>query len=64
MLVTSETKIDDSFPVIHFLLGGYTKFYRLDRNSNGCDICFTLVKIYRQKSYISLKQDLKVSLLN
>ena len=34
----SETKIDDSFPVSHFLRGGYATFYRLDRNSSGSGI--------------------------
>ena len=34
----SETKIDDSFPVSHFLRGGYTTFYSLDQNSSGGEI--------------------------
>ena len=32
--MTSNTKIDDYFPVSQFLLGGYTAPYRLDRNCN------------------------------
>ena len=31
----SETKIDGSFFFRQFLLSGYTRLYRLDRNSNG-----------------------------
>ena len=31
----SETKIDDSFPLGDFLIGGFSKHYRLDRDSLG-----------------------------
>ena len=31
----SETKFDDSFPLGNFLLGGFSKTYRLDRDSLG-----------------------------
>ena len=31
----SETKIDDSFPLGNFLIGGFSKPYRLDRDSLG-----------------------------
>ena len=31
----SETKIDDSFPLGIFLIGGFSKPYRLDRDSLG-----------------------------
>ena len=33
--MVSETKIDDSFPLGHFLIGGFSKPYRLDRDSLG-----------------------------
>ena len=33
--MVSETKIDDSFPLGHFLIGGFSKLYRLDRDSLG-----------------------------
>ena len=31
----SETKIDDSFPLGNFLIGGFSKPYSLDRDSLG-----------------------------
>ena len=31
----SETKIDESFPNENFLIEGYSRPYRLDRDSNG-----------------------------
>ena len=33
--MVSETKIDDSFPENQFIIGGYSKPYRRDRNSHG-----------------------------
>ena len=35
VLMISETKIDDSFPLGNFLLGGFIKAYRLDHGSLG-----------------------------
>ena len=35
VLMISETKIDDSFPVGQFLIEGFCTPYRLDRNSKG-----------------------------
>ena len=35
VLMISETKIDDSFPVSQFLIEGFCTPYRLDRNSKG-----------------------------
>ena len=35
LLIISETKIDDSFPVGQFLIEGLCTTYRLDRNSKG-----------------------------
>ena len=35
MLIISEAKLDSSFPVGQFLIYGFSKAYRLDRNSNG-----------------------------
>ena len=35
VLLVSETKIDDSFPIGNFLINGFSTPYRLDRNSNG-----------------------------
>ena len=35
ILVISETKLDDSFPLSQFCIDGYKKSFRLDRNSHG-----------------------------
>ena len=35
ILVITETKLDDSFPTSQFLIEGYQKPFRLDRNRNG-----------------------------
>ena len=35
VLMNSETKIDDSFPHGNFLIGGFSKPYKLDRDSLG-----------------------------
>ena len=35
ILIVVETKIDDSFPELQFVIEGFTKPYRLDRNING-----------------------------
>ena len=35
ILMISETKLDDTFPEGQFKIHGYSKPYRLDRNSNG-----------------------------
>ena len=40
ILIISETKIDDSFPIGQFLIEGFCAPYRLDRNSKGRGILF------------------------
>ena len=35
VLMVSETKVDDSFPVGNFVIDGFSTPYRLDRDSNG-----------------------------
>ena len=35
VLMISETKIDDSFPIANFLIDGFSQPYRIDRNSSG-----------------------------
>ena len=35
ILVISETKLDESFPTSQFLIDGFKKPFRYDRNSNG-----------------------------
>ena len=35
VLMIFETKIDDSFPSVNFLIDGFSQPYRIDRNSSG-----------------------------
>ena len=35
ILMVSETKLDDSFPVGQFLIDGFQQPFRFDRNKNG-----------------------------
>ena len=35
ILMVSETKLDESFPIGQFLISGFSTPFRLDRNSNG-----------------------------
>ena len=35
ILMVSETKLDNSFPVSQFLIDGYTSPFRIDRDNNG-----------------------------
>ena len=35
ILMISETKLDESFPIGQFLIDGYSVPFRLDRNENG-----------------------------
>ena len=35
VLMISETKIDDSFPITNFLIDGFSQPYRIDRSSSG-----------------------------
>ena len=35
ILMISETKLDESFPVSQFLIDGYSVLFRFDRNGNG-----------------------------
>ena len=35
VLIISETKIDDSFPIANFLIHDFGQPYRIDRNSSG-----------------------------
>ena len=35
ILIVSEAKLDNSFPVSQFLIDGYTSPFRLDRRNNG-----------------------------
>ena len=35
ILITTETKLDDTYPISQFHIDGYSMPYRLDRNRNG-----------------------------
>ena len=47
VLMISETKLDDSFPSMQFLIESYGPPYRLDRNSHGGGILYMCVKTFR-----------------
>ena len=38
ILMISETKIDESFPLSQFMIDGFSMPYRRDRNAHGCGI--------------------------
>ena len=38
VLIVSETKIDDNFPIANFLIHGFSLPYRLDHDSKDCGI--------------------------
>ena len=40
ILLVSETKLDDTFPVGQFCIDGYSTPYRFDRTSHGGGILF------------------------
>ena len=62
ILLLSEIKLDYSFPTAQFLLNGFCKPYRLDRNSNGGgillyvrdDIPLQLLTDYKIKDHLDL----------
>ena len=41
ILLMSETKLDDTFPLSQFILEGFTPPYRLDRTEHGKDLIFS-----------------------
>ena len=41
ILLMSETKLDDTFPLSQFILEGFTPPYRLDRTEDGEDLIFS-----------------------
>ena len=56
--MSSETKIDHSFPKGQFLIKGFGDPLRIDRNVNGGGTlfyvrCFYLLKLYQQKAFLS-----------
>ena len=38
ILVITETKLDDTFPNVQFLVPGFSKPFRLDRNTKGAEV--------------------------
>ena len=62
ILLISETKLDDSFPSVQFLLDEFSRPYRLDRWSNGGgillyirdDIPFLLIQIKLKAFFLRL----------
>ena len=52
VLMISETKIDDKFPLENFLIGGLSKPYKLVRDSLGGDI------------FLYVREDIPSNLLN
>ena len=52
ILVLTETKLSDSFTSNHFLIEGYSKPFRLDRNRNGRGLL------------VYIKEDIPVNNLN
>ena len=44
ILIITETKLDDSFPIDQFIISGYSKPYRLDRNRNGGGIIIIYIR--------------------
>ena len=75
VLMISETKIDDSFPIVNFLIDGFSQPYRIDRNSSGGgimlyvmeDIPSNLLKVEsltKEGFYVELKLRSKNWLIN
>ena len=46
ILVLIETKLNDTFPTVQFLVNGISEPYRLERNRKGERLWFTFVKIF------------------
>ena len=55
ILMISETKLDESFLVIQFLIDGYSVPFRFDRNGNGGGILFYI----REDILLSIYQDIE-----
>ena len=55
VLMISETKLEDYFPSMQFLIEGYGHPYRLDRNSHGGSILVYVPEDIPCKTYSSEK---------
>ena len=49
VFMISESKVDDSFPHGQFLIDGFHRPFRFDRNKNGGGYCYTSGKILQLK---------------
>ena len=64
VLMISETKIDDSFPIANFLIDGFNQPYRIDRNSSGGGIMLYLREDIPSNLLKVESLPMKVSMLN
>ena len=66
VLVITETKLDDTFPLGQFYVEGFTMPYRLDSNRNGGDVIIYVREDIPSKilEKHKLPQDVEVCLLN
>ena len=64
ILMISESKLDDSFPDSQFLIEGFSKPFRLDRNRNGGGAMLFIRSDIPEKSFLQIKIPLKVFMLN
>ena len=64
VLMISETKIDDSFPIANFLIDGFSQPYRIDRKSSGGGIMLYVREDIpsNQKGRVSTKEGIYVEL--
>ena len=58
MLMVSETKLDDNFPVSQFLVDGYTPFFRVNCDNN----CYNYDNNARHNGFV--KEDIACKLLS
>ena len=63
IFLTSESKLDDSFPEGQFIIDGYHAPFTFDRHGNGGDFCYMSMRTYRQKFYTVIFLLLKVFML-
>ena len=55
ILIICETKTDETFPDSQFIINGFKRPYRLDRNTNGGGVMiFVRGGIYQARNYLSI----------
>ena len=52
ILLISETKLDNTFPLSQFSLERFASLYRLDRTDHGAGLFFSLGRIYLRNCYL------------